>query len=92
LEDAPKEKKRKGMFNNVLKSRKNNLPFYLTHHFRVQYLKGQNPNPGNVSKEKKRKGTLVTFSNQKKNNKFLSSPFNLLNFSSSPKSKSRRRP
>jgi hypothetical protein len=38
--DVPKEKKRKGTFSNIFKSRKNNLPFHLIHHFRIQYPRG----------------------------------------------------
>jgi hypothetical protein len=64
-EDIPKEKKRKEIFNNILKSKKKFLFIQLTiSESSIQEAKIQSL--GNVSKEKKRKRTLVTFPNQKK--------------------------
>jgi hypothetical protein len=60
-----KKKNKEWNISNIPKSKKN-LPSHLTHHSRVQYPRGRNPSPGDIPKEKKRKGMLVTFSNQKK--------------------------
>jgi hypothetical protein len=57
-----KKKNKEWNVSNIPKSKKI-LPSHLTHHSRVQYPRGRNPSPGDITKEKKRKGTLVTFPN-----------------------------
>ena len=62
IRPIPKEKRKKRNVSNVSKVKKK-TPLPLTYNSGVP---GRNPSPGPVSKEKERKGTLVTFQKQKK--------------------------
>ena len=68
-----KEKIKKRNVNNVPKIKKKTPPPLTYNHSGVP---GRNSSPGPISKEKERKGTLVTFQKQKKD----STPFNLQSF------------
>jgi hypothetical protein len=74
-----KKKNKKWNINNIFKSKKN-LPFHLTHYFRVQYSRGQNPSTIQAQETSLKKKKKENVNNVSKSKKILLSTFNLLKF------------
>jgi hypothetical protein len=65
-----KKKNKKWNVSNIPKSKKN-LPFHLTHHSRVQYLRGWNPSPEDIPKEKKKENVSNVLKSKKNTSSHL---------------------